>query len=150
MRRVQIPSLQRSLLTRPQRGVRFLRRRALDDARSDLVLQETALFLYQLQYDSRMQQAMLFDSFDVAQKLRAQRDEVRDVTSPYTAAWTAGGCPVGEIPDGERANVWSDATVDGVYGSDDNRPPIAQCLESSSRRGAVPLRPWKEKGVSLV
>ena len=82
MRSVRIPSLQRSLLARPQRVRRLVCRCTLDDARSDLVLQETALFLYQLQYDSRMQQAMLFDSFDVAQKLRAQRDEVRDVTSP--------------------------------------------------------------------
>ena len=39
------------------------------------MLQETALFLYQLQYDSRMQQALLFDAFDVAQKLKSQRDE---------------------------------------------------------------------------
>lgn len=69
--KVRIPSFR---IVFPRRIGRL---RSVDRSRSDLVLQEAALFLYQQQYDTGMQRAMTMEAFEMAQQLRLQRDEAK-------------------------------------------------------------------------
>jgi len=61
----------------------FNRSPKIDDARSDLVLQETTLFIYQLQYDTRLQQAMTLEAYDAAKVFKKQRDEVDSLLEKF-------------------------------------------------------------------